>query len=102
MEEAEDPVALDKGSAKKRLLHADRTSMAQRQCTWLQRDNRDVAPVTWRPYKVHRAAARRFVAHIDTQLQVSAGESGLAFCFSCPRRLLSGMGFGAIGAHGRT
>ena len=52
-------------------------TIVKRQRAFLGRSKPGANPASWRPVKIHRAAARRWCTAIDLQFQVSTGKSGL-------------------------
>lgn len=63
----------------KRALSADDIvrRVAKRQKAWLGRARPGADPRAWRPFKVHRAASKRWLDGVDLQFQVSTARSGL-------------------------
>ena len=85
--------------------------MQERHRAWLNRGKMGVKPSSWRPRKVHRAAAKKWILAIDLQLKSVNGGVGLIFyspdeaaCFSWNQRphLACAMDLGLMAIAGTT
>ena len=76
----EDECGLPAAKKLKASLHDDFLSaQAQRQKAWINRHNADVTSTQWRPVRLHRVAAKKWVTCIDKQLMIATPRPGLSF-----------------------